>query len=341
MVRIGIPRALFYFKYYPLWKAFFEDLSIETVLSPPTNKTLLDDGVRACVNEACLPVKIFFGHVLWLRGKVDVLFMPRFISVHRYEFICPKFGGLPDMVRCSIEGLPPLLDIRIDLHHDRHGLEKAAVELGSALGFNAQRSKAALSTALTHFKEWQTDAFCASFPDPSGKKIPRIPGGPRILLLGHVYNVYDSFVNMNLIEKINSWGANVATAEMFDESILRERAKALERSMFWTFGTEMLGCVYEAIDDLAIDGIVCVTSFGCGPDAFIVNMAARRVREESRIPFLTLTLDEHSGEAGINTRLEAFLDTIQWKREQKKEPQSLYARRPTAACSHHQGVRPC
>ncbi|MEG3070548.1 MAG: hypothetical protein RQM92_06655 [Candidatus Syntrophopropionicum ammoniitolerans] len=39
-----------------------------------------------------------------------------------------------------------------------------------------------------------------------------------------------------------------------------------------------------------------------------------RYAHSSGIPFLSLTLDEHTGEAGIMTRLEAFLDMVQWRK---------------------------
>ena len=63
MVKVGIPRALWYYKYFPLWESFFKDLGAEIIVSPVTNKNILDQGVKLIVDEACLPVKVFFGHV--------------------------------------------------------------------------------------------------------------------------------------------------------------------------------------------------------------------------------------------------------------------------------------
>ena len=52
-IRVGIPRALLYYRYYPAWKAFFNALQAEVVLSPETNKEM-----QACVwlwkKHACL-----------------------------------------------------------------------------------------------------------------------------------------------------------------------------------------------------------------------------------------------------------------------------------------------
>ena len=72
---MGIPRALLYYEYYPLWKTF-EELGAEVVLSAKTNKKIIESGLTYCVNEACLPVKIFHGAVSDLIGKVDCVFCP-------------------------------------------------------------------------------------------------------------------------------------------------------------------------------------------------------------------------------------------------------------------------
>ena len=63
-------------------------------------------GAQYCVDEACLPVKVFHGHVCYLKDKCDLLFIPRIMQLYKDEYICPKFCGLPEMVINSIPGLP-------------------------------------------------------------------------------------------------------------------------------------------------------------------------------------------------------------------------------------------
>jgi len=116
-IKIGVPRALLYYNFYPAWKAFFNELGAEVVLSPKTNKKIVDDGVSNTVDEACLPVKVFFGHVLNLKEKgVDYIFVPRIVSVEKKRYLCAKFLGLPDLVRASLSDIPPLIDMEIDLY---------------------------------------------------------------------------------------------------------------------------------------------------------------------------------------------------------------------------------
>ena len=64
MIKVGIPRALLYYQYYPMWKSFFEKLGAEIVVSPLTNKAILNFGVSRAVADTCLPVKILLGHFL-------------------------------------------------------------------------------------------------------------------------------------------------------------------------------------------------------------------------------------------------------------------------------------
>ena len=132
-VKIGIPRGLFFFQYYPLWKVFLEELGLEVIVSDKTNKKIMNEGVERCVDGACLPVKVFHGHVENLIDRVDCLFIPRFTSVTRKEYVCPKFGGLPDMIRNSFTGLPEIIDTEVNLRESKKNAIKSAIEIGNTL----------------------------------------------------------------------------------------------------------------------------------------------------------------------------------------------------------------
>ena len=92
MARVGIPRALAYYTYFPVWKAFLEGIGASVVLSRPTTRQILDRGVEDAVTDACVPIKIIHGHVADLIGKVDYLFVPRLVSVRDRLVFCPKLG---------------------------------------------------------------------------------------------------------------------------------------------------------------------------------------------------------------------------------------------------------
>jgi hypothetical protein len=140
-VRVGIPRYLGYFTFYPLWKTFFEEIGLEVITSPPTNQQILNDGVAEAVNDACIPIKLYHGHVVAIKDQVDVLFVPRFVKVRKLETetFCPKFLGLPDLLRASINNLPELLDTRVELTSGRFELFRIAREIGERFGVSLAR----------------------------------------------------------------------------------------------------------------------------------------------------------------------------------------------------------
>ncbi|MEN6348473.1 MAG: acyl-CoA dehydratase activase-related protein, partial [Syntrophomonas sp.] len=152
MPRIGIPRTLAYFIYYPFCKAFFEELGHEVLLSSPTSRAILDNGVKEAVNDACIPIKIYHGHVLDLAGKVDYIFCPRLVSVRKHgdfgtETFCPKFLGLPDMIRLSLSHIPELIDVRVDLKKGKDELFQVFSQVGGKLGNSKDTIKKAFQKA--------------------------------------------------------------------------------------------------------------------------------------------------------------------------------------------------
>jgi predicted nucleotide-binding protein (sugar kinase/HSP70/actin superfamily) len=160
-MKIGIPRALLYYWYGPAWQAFFRAAGLEPVVSPPTNKAIMTAGLKAAVDEICLPVKVFIGHCLELQKTCDAVLVPRLTSVARKEFTCPKFMGLPDMVRRLLPRTPVIiwesaggfLPERVwtlpgaGMAFDREFLPPAGVARGNAHGQLLRRIKKPLAAA--------------------------------------------------------------------------------------------------------------------------------------------------------------------------------------------------
>lgn len=328
-IKIGIPRGLFYYQYFPLWKVFFEELGAEIIISDYSNKNILDAGVKNCVDEACLPVKLFHGHVLNIKGRVDYLFIPRYTSISKKEYICPKFGGLPDMVRNSLRNLPPIIDTEINLRKSKGNSLKAAMEIGLFFTDDRRSIRNAYNKAVYEYKKYRQKLSLGVLPNDilRGKSTLCVIKNDKIsptsaysenkklniALIGHVYNVYDNFINMDLISKLRKNNINIITTENINRDVIREKSHQLNKRMFWNFGKKAIGTALHILDRDDIDGIIYVMSFGCGIDSFICDMAERRIRKNSNIPFIILTIDEHSGEAGMDTRIEAFIDMIRWR----------------------------
>ena len=322
--KVGIPRGLFFYRFFPLWKAFFEELGAEIAISDRTTKKILDDGVRSCVNEACFPVKLYHGHVINLKDKADFLFIPRFTSISAGEYICPKFGGLPDMVRNTVKGLPEIIDVEVNLVKSRRNAYKAAMAAGMRFCGSRKAVEKAFGLALESYRHYRNAVkkgvlpcdirierrgYCNNYTYDASSCI-FCPSGLNIAVIGHAYNLYDNYANMNLLGKLKKAGANIATIDAIDGRIMAEKACALPKRMFWDFGRRAAGGTLHMLEEKQIDGVIYVMSFGCGIDSFVCDIAKRLVKRHGDIPFIVLTIDEHSGEAGIDTRLEAFIDMI-------------------------------
>ena len=103
-MKIGIPRALSYYDFFPFWYGFFSDLGIEIILSDITTKQTMTTGSSLVVPETCLPVKVYVGHVLNLLDKgVDKIFVPSIQSIAPKIYNCSKIRGLPDLIRNVIK----------------------------------------------------------------------------------------------------------------------------------------------------------------------------------------------------------------------------------------------
>ncbi|MDR7871616.1 MAG: acyl-CoA dehydratase activase-related protein [Tissierellaceae bacterium] len=311
MKKIGIPRGMLYYENFPFWKDYFEGIGYEVVCSAKTNKDIMDKGILNSVDEACLPVKIMHGHVYYLKDKVDYIFIPKIISLHKGEYCCPKILGLSDMIKSSIDDLPEIIDIVFDLNK-RNGLENGYKELGKFLGLpNAESSISFRNTYrnTNKYMDWIRTNLLPKNNELNSKNT-------NILILGHTYNVFDEFINMGILSKLVEKNINIFTAEDVSEKDIRKFSSFTKKRMFWTHGRRIIGAANYYLLNNQIDGIIYLSSFGCGLDSVLTYIVSRE-SSKYEIPFMNLTLDEQTGEAGMNTRLEAFLDMMNWRDRNK------------------------
>lgn len=322
--KIGIPRALFYYYYYPLWKGFFEALGTEVVVSQKTTKAILDKGVRQSVDAACMPVKLYFGHVLDLVDKVDYIFIPRMVSVEKKAYICPMFLGLPDMIRYNIPNLPPIIDVTVNMSRKNGNLYKSFVEVGKILSKKPWTVRWAFQKGLDEQARFNRLNCLGFMPHEAIEQMEKglvaqnfttnQSGNITIALIGHGYNIYDTYISMNVIQKLRDMGVRVVSPDNLTDNTIAEKSDELPKKLFWTLGKRMIGSAFHFMQADGINGIIHMSSFGCGPDSFTGEIIVRHLRRKGNVPFLNLIIDEHTGEAGVITRLEAFIDMISWRR---------------------------
>ena len=328
-MKIGIPRALLYYNYYPAWKTFFESLGHEVVISPKTDKKILDDGVKLCIDDVCLPIKLYLGHVKNLieSSDADTFFLPRFVGVEKKKYLCPKLFGLPNLVLNQFElSEEKILSPTVDLTKKPLFFIKEVINLGSKLNSNMLQTIKAYNNALISQKNYKAKLLNGHLPldilenkayDDNNIKNEAYDydlSQTKVAVLGHSYNINDEFINHNLIEKLRESKVKPITTDMISEELKAQGLKKLEKPIFWTFGKEIIGSVYSNLINEDVDGVILVVSFGCGPDS-LINELVEREMKGSKIPLLMITLDEHTGEAGINTRVEAFVEMIKRRKQ--------------------------
>lgn len=290
---IGIPRALIYWKKPHFWETFFANLDFEIILSPPTNKEIVEKGVKVADPETCFSNKIFWGHLLWLEEKANYIFVPRLkTNEERLEY-CPKFFGLPDLAKILVK--TPILTETFDWRKER--FEKGLEKLGKKLNKDKKIIEKAMRAAFLKEKELKEKNEQDFFRKIQSKK-------PKIVLISHPYNLYDDYVNLRMKEKLEKLGSEV----IFIDEISGESQGSDWAWFHWEFGKEIMEKVTEILK-YNIAGAIELSSFQCGCDAVLKEFVEKEFKK-NKIPFLYLLIDEQTGQAGIQTRLEAFIDTL-------------------------------
>ena len=331
MIKVGIPRALLYYQYYPMWQTFFEELGAEVVVSPPTTQIMLSAGSSRVVAETCLPTKIFVGHILSLVGKCDYIFIPAIRSVKSKIYNCSKFLGLPDMSQAVVPESPTILDIDIDNNKGKRELHRAIYQLGRRFTWNPYKVRRASMAAWQTYLNYRRLMSSHSLTPPQA--IERIsgtaeaerktdPGQPptqaTIAIIGHPYLLYDELINHRLIHRLEQAHTKVLTPEMLTTEELESATVRLVGRAYWTYEEEVVGAGEHYLQNGA-DGVIGLMTFGCGPDSLIMDTVRRQAARLKTTPFLRLTVEEHTAEAGIVTRLEAFLDMIYRRKRRQVE----------------------
>lgn len=293
-MKIGIPKGLLYYKYYPFLQTFFSELGAEIITSVDTNKKILDEGVKYCVDEACLPIKIFHGHVSSIKDKCDIIVIPRIMQLRKREYICPKFCGLPEMVLNNIPNMPRTIIEPIYATSETKLFEWVKVA-GNTISKDKIKIEKAFNKAMNAQHNHKTGIKDESYE-------------LNIALSGHPYNIYDNYVNMNVIKKLNKLGVGVITEEYIDDNMIENEVNSLYKKPFWTFTRNNYGFTVNAMNRLDVNGIIYISSFSCGIDSVTIELIKDKTGD---YPFLILKVDEHTGEAGLNTRIEAFVDMIE------------------------------
>lgn len=313
--RIGMPRALLHYRYGTLWTTFFEALGCDVVLSDPTDRSTVAHGDALSNDECCLASKIYLGHVASLvdSDACDAVFVPSIANVGRRRGFCTKFQALPDLAAnaFAVAGKPVrIISLRID---ELRGETEEAAFKGLAARFGASRKEAARAYKAARTAQRSYDEAMAREQEKLVKSLGKLPAAERpltILVAAHPYVSHDPFVGGVVEDALRDLGACVLFADETDRARALKRSYEFSHSIPWMVNRELIGSILMLHEH--IDGIVLMSAYPCGPDSMADDAIERCIKGK---PILTLTVDAQAGTAGVETRVESFVDILSYQKK--------------------------
>lgn len=293
-IKVGLPRALLYHKYDVLWKTFFKELGVQTVISPKTNKEILENGKKLSMDEACLSLKIYMGHIDYLKDKADYILVPRIVSLQKNMKLCTNFSALYDIVRNTFNA--KILNYNIDVDKKIYE-EDSFVEIGKILGFSKSEIIDAYEKAKKEeYKQNKIKYILERRKLESNKT--------KVLLVSHSYNLNDNLVGDVIREILNDLDVEVILGDVTNVDGDKNLYKNISPRLYWTYNQELLCTIMEFKND--VNGIILMSTFPCGPDSLVNEMCMRKIN----IPIINILIDELSSKEGMQTRIESFIDIL-------------------------------
>ncbi len=306
---IGIPRALLMWDLTPFFCEFFRNIGYEVVISPETNREIVGTSLSGAPPTACLPAKVMHGHVAALLDEgIDTLFIPALIDAAnpntktQTNYNCPLVQAQPYILQAEFDfAARGVKTITTPLHfYSRELVNKEIASIARDLGAGKKE--------LTHAREAgetaETDMRrrIVALGDEALKLVE--DGATGIVILSRLYNSTDRLLSLDLPEKLRSLGVlpiPIDTLRWEEIDI-----DPLYPFMQWHAGKRILAAAEIVRKTDRLWGLY-LSHFNCGPDSFIVHYVRETLKNK---PFLAIELDEHSADAGVITRLEAYLDSI-------------------------------
>ncbi len=322
--KVGIPMMLLYWGYLPLFGRFLRSLGFEVVLSGKTDKKLIAQGVESATAQPCFPVKVAYGHIAALIDKgVDYIFLPSVVSAqdeyptNEHNQLCPYVQSIAYQAQAAFGdrlGSTKIISSPVRMGEGYVHLLRSFVDLGAQLGVSKGEATKALRDATA-----AQEGFERAMKSKGREILESLGGDERVfVLVSRPYNGCDDGVNLQLPKKLAELGVEMIPMDMLDLSDAELSDEYLHRSVYWKYGQKILRAAEVIKTDPRLFAVY-MSNFSCGPDSFILTFFKDIM---GRKPCLQLELDEHSADAGVITRLEAFLESLKNYRRGSAEAES-------------------
>ena len=341
----GIPMCLSNYQFLPLWGAFLRELGFDVVLTGRSTKKVIHEGVEVVLAQACFPVKVAHGHVLELvKKEVDFIWLPSIVSMaedyqeNKHNQLCPYVQTIPYQVRSALKakGIEldgaknHLIDLHVRFQDGLKVLRKTLHPLAGKFGVSKGQIHEALDRGLAAQRGFED--FCLQ----RGKEIldGLTPEQKACVIVSRPYNGCDPGVSLDLPRKLRKMNVLAIPIDFLDLEKANITEPELQEEMYWKYGQKIFRAAHIIRDEPRLNAIY-ISNFSCGPDSFIISffkelmITAEPDGTERRKPALVLEIDEHSADAGVVTRLEAFHESLKAVESRRKpEQEAVPAQQP-------------
>ncbi len=320
---IGLPRELsIFYQNFPFWRTLLEEMGLNVVLSKESSKKTLTRSLEMMTCETCLPIEMMHGHVddLFKKG-VDYVFLPFVVNQKGADdnptnnCNCPWIQAHPFMVKAAYNDSPlkeklltPTFHLRyFDTAFREEIIEFAKKTFGVSKSVIMKAVKKA-DEAQIRFEQWL---------DQRGREIiANLPEGRQsFVVIGRSYNTSDPALNLNLSEKLRNM--NILAIPIDFLPLKDENIFDTYPMMYWPSGQKILAASRIVARNERLNAVY-LGNFRCGPDSFLRHYLAKEMNGK---PYLHLEVDEHSANAGMITRIEAFIDSLDgYYKSKRTEP---------------------
>jgi predicted CoA-substrate-specific enzyme activase len=336
---IGINRSFLVNTYYPLYANFFSALGFDPIVPDQADQ----QGIDQRNAPFCFPAELahgFFHNLMNDPEPPAYLFLPHFKSLptvngEHLSQVCPLVQGEPYYLQAAFrEKLRHLrskgtrvLSPLIDMFKGLDSAKAPLVAIARQMGVGRQTAK----TAFTHAKSIM-EACLDEMRSAGGQALAKLEENPDdvgVVLFARPYSGYVPEAHMGIPDKFASRNILVLPLDFLDF-----QSQQSFSAMYWAMGQRIMMAARKIKPHPQLFGTY-ITNFSCGPDSFIVNYFRDLMGNK---PSLTLELDSHSADAGIETRIDAFLDIVQAYRKVSpsiKSPSGAKGYQPAVAELHN------
>lgn len=316
-LNIGIPRSLGMFELYPFWHALFTTCGFNVVLSGKSTNRLYEKGIHTVMSEnICFPAKLMHGHVYDLvqRG-VDRIFYPYVVMEKRADdrarnsYNCPIVAGYSDVMRNAIDteerfGIP--FDAPVVSFHDEALMRVGCRKYLAKLGVGRKAAEQAIDVAERAQRE-----FVAEQHRRAQEIVRKAREENRmvVVLAGRPYHS-DPLIQHKISDVLADMGIDVVTefvADDDDKAVYEELMAVTQ----WTYPNRVFKAAHYVANSKDNVHFMMITSFGCGPDAFIID-EIHDILDRKGKSFTLLKVDDVNNIGSLRLRVRSMVESLRF-----------------------------